>query len=73
MEIEAQGAPTYLDDWAQRLQAMFAPALQPWYGKLVTGRTIEALLQQDELNHLLVAKNNLTPAAFARIKQEWEK
>ncbi|MCX7838938.1 MAG: CYTH domain-containing protein [Anaerolineae bacterium] len=72
VEIEAQGVPTCLDDLAQRLQAMFAPALQPWYGKLVTGRTIEALLQRGELQHLLDEQHNLTPAALARIKREWE-
>jgi inorganic triphosphatase YgiF len=73
VEIEAKHTRARLDDLAYQLQVMFAPALQPWYSKLMTGRTIEALLQQGELQNLLDEKNNLTPAALARIKREWEK
>jgi inorganic triphosphatase YgiF len=71
VEIEAKSAHVRVSAMAQRLEKMFAPALQRWFSKLATGKIIQTLLQQGILQKLLDEQNHLTPAALDRIEQEW--
>lgn len=70
VEIEAKSARVRVGEMAQQLEKLFAPALQRWHNKLLTGQALETLLKQGLLPDLLDERNDLTVAAFERIGQE---
>lgn len=70
IEIEAQSPRARVGKLAQHMETMFAPILQRWHSKIVTGQAIEKLLERGILPNLLDARNNLTPAALDRVERE---
>lgn len=70
IEIEAKCPRTRVDELARQLETLYAPALRRWYGKILTGKAIEKLLQQGTGQNLLDAENRLTPAALDQVGRE---
>ncbi|MCX7840812.1 MAG: CYTH domain-containing protein [Anaerolineae bacterium] len=70
IEIKAKSPRARVGKLAQHMETMFAPILQRWQSKIVTGKAIEKLLERGVLQNLLDAKNGLTPAALDRVGRE---
>jgi inorganic triphosphatase YgiF len=72
VEIESKtgAGEAALDVLADHLLAAYHPALRRWaFGKLTTGRAVEALLNAGALEGLMDREHNLTPPAYAELEK----
>ena len=67
VEIEAKHKNARLEEMIQPLEKMFKPALLAWQSKLATGRALQTLLEDGQLDKYLDDRNNLKPTAYTKL------